>query len=189
MYVQKFDYQVVDIVSTGNNAIRSTEINDPDLVLMDIKIDGEIDGITAAKTIINKLHVPVVYITSYNDEDILRRARLTDHSGFINKPLREVDLRTTINQAVNDSRRQIELQNKKKKLSATELIKTYTLTKSESNLLVKLIKNPDLVATSSESDITVNTLRTHLKHIYRKTDTNSKSELLMKVVNEFDCNF
>jgi two-component system, response regulator PdtaR len=188
MLVQKFDYEVIDIVSAGDHAIRSTRKNNPDLVLMDIKIDGEIDGITAANTIINDFNTPVVYITSYNDKEIMRRARSTSHSGFINKPLREVDLKTTIDFAVNKKPGRGLSQKTKKKLSANELISTFGLTKSESNLVVKLIKNPDLNATSDDFDITINTLRTHLKHIYRKTDANSKAELLMKVVREFDCN-
>ncbi len=188
LLAQKCDYQVIDIVSTGDDAIHSVKKNTPDLVLMDIKLDGLIDGITAAHTIISKLNVPVVYITSYNDDSILQRARLTDHSGFINKPLREVDLRTTINFAVNNSRKKPEDQTKKKKLSVAELVNTLELTKSESHLVLKLINNPDIVAISDESNITINTLRTHLKHIYRKTYTNSKAGLLMKIVNEFDCN-
>jgi len=188
MLVQKFDYEVVDIVSAGAHAISSTEKNNPDLVLMDIKIDGDIDGITAANTIINNYNTPVVYITSYSDKEILRRARLTSHSGFINKPVREVDLKTTIDFAVRKKPEQNVDQQAKEKLSAGALIKTFSLTKSESNLVIKLIKNPDLNATSDDFDITINTLRTHLKHIYRKTDANSKAELLMKVVKEFDCN-
>jgi two-component system, response regulator PdtaR len=188
MLVQKFDYEVVDIVSAGAHAISSTEKNNPDLVLMDIKIDGDIDGITAANTIINNYNTPVVYITSYSDKEILRRARLTSHSGFINKPVREVDLKTTIDFAVRKKPEQNVDQQAKEKLSAEALIKTFSLTKSESNLVIKLIKNPDLNATSDDFDITINTLRTHLKHIYRKTDANSKAELLMKVVKEFDCN-
>ncbi|MBT7951117.1 MAG: response regulator [Gammaproteobacteria bacterium] len=137
MLVKKCDYQVVDVVSTGDSAIQSTKRNMPDLVLMDIKIEGDKDGITTANTIINELHIPVVYITSYNDKDILRRARVTKHSGFINKPLREVDLKTTINLAVNNRRRNEE-KSKQKKLSVPELMHTYGLTKSESNLVIKL---------------------------------------------------
>jgi DNA-binding NarL/FixJ family response regulator len=188
MLVKKCDYQVVDVVSTGEKAIQSTKRNMPDLVLMDIKIEGDKDGITTANTIINELHIPVVYITSYNDKDILRRARVTKHSGFINKPLREVDLKTTIDLAVNKHKKANEETSKKKKLNVIELMNTYGLTKSESKLVIKLIENPDLNTTSDDFDITINTLRTHLKHIYRKTHTNSKAELLMKVINMFDYN-
>jgi two-component system, response regulator PdtaR len=186
MLVKKCDYQVVDVVSTGDSAIQSTKRNMPDLVLMDIKIEGDKDGITTANTIINELHIPVVYITSYSDKDILRRARVTKHSGFINKPLREVDLKTTINLAVSKHKKANEETLIRKKLSVTELMNTYGLTKSESNLVMNLIKNPDLNATSDDFDITINTLRTHLKNIYKKTCTNSKAELLMKIVKEFD---
>ena len=187
MFLEKCDYQVVDVVNSGDNAIRSTAENDPDLVLMDIRLEGEVDGITAADRIISELQVPVVYVTAHNDEEVLDRARGTAHSGFINKPLREVDLRTTINFAVNSKRKKNDGGKVKKTLSVSELMDAYGLTKSESNLVTKLLKNPDLNAISEESYITVNTIRTHLKHIYRKTRTGSKAELLMKVVNEFDC--
>ena len=187
MFLEKCDYQVVDVVNSGDNAIRSTAENDPDLVLMDIRLEGEVDGITAADRIISELDVPVVYVTAHNDEEVLNRARGTAHSGFINKPLREVDLRTTINFAVNSKKKNNGSAKAKRALTVEELMDAYGLTKSESNLVTKLIKNPDLNAISEESYITVNTIRTHLKHIYRKTKTGSKAELLMKVVNEFDC--
>lgn len=185
MYLQNCDYQVVDVVRTGNHAIESAERNSPDLVLMDIKLDGEIDGITAANIIINNLHVPVVYITSFSDEGILKRAQMTNHSGFINKPVREVDLKTTINLAVNNHNNRTS-NPARKKLNLSELASAYNLTKSESKVIIKLLQNPDLAATSDDFDITINTLRTHLKHIYKKTGTNSKAELLMKIVNGFD---
>lgn len=187
MFLEKCNYQVVDVVSSGDRAIRSTVEHDPDLVLMDIRLEGEVDGITAAETIIRDYDIPVVYVTAHNDDDILSRARDTKHSGFINKPLREVDLRTTINFAVSTHRNKKLPDRGKKMLVVSELMDSYGLTKSESHLIVKLLKNPDLNTISRESFITVNTIRTHLKHIYRKTHTSSKAELLMKVVNEFDC--
>lgn len=114
MHLLNEDYQVIDTVDSGQKAIDSVGQHRPDLVLMDIKLRGSIDGITAADTIIEECKTPVVYVTAHSDENILARAQKTRHSGFINKPLREVDLRTTIKLAIEKNTKARETENEKK---------------------------------------------------------------------------
>lgn len=94
--LQKLGYIVPSVASTGEDAISKVEGILPDLVLMDIMLKGEIDGIDAAGEIRKRFNIPVVYLTAYSDEETLQRAKLTEPYGYILKPFEENDLRTTI---------------------------------------------------------------------------------------------
>ncbi len=94
--LQKLGYIVPGVASRGEDAIIKAEGIRPDLVLMDIMLKGEIDGIHAAGEIHKRFNIPVVYLTAYSDEETLYRAKLTEPYGYILKPFEEDDLRTTI---------------------------------------------------------------------------------------------
>ncbi|HEY9669784.1 MAG TPA: ATP-binding protein [Coleofasciculaceae cyanobacterium] len=93
-------YTVVAVVSSGEAAIQSVSETHPDLVLMDIKLKGEVDGIVAAEQIRRQFQVPVVYLTAYTDEETLNRAKVTEPYGYILKPFEARDLGTTIEMAL-----------------------------------------------------------------------------------------
>lgn len=92
-------YDVVGVLSTGEEAIRVAEESEPDLVLMDIVLKGEVDGILAAERIWDALAIPVIYLTAYADEITLARAKVTEPFGYILKPFDERELQTTIEMA------------------------------------------------------------------------------------------
>ncbi len=94
--LQRLNYQVVGIASSGEEAIRKAEETHPAIVLMDIRLNGELDGIQAAEMIWTRLGIPVTYLTAYADENTLERAKATLPFGYILKPFEERDLRTTI---------------------------------------------------------------------------------------------
>lgn len=94
--LQKLGYIVPGVASTGEDAISKAEAILPDLVMMDIMLKGEIDGIHAAGEIKKRFNIPVIYLTAYSDEGTLQRAKLTEPYGYILKPFEEDDLRTAI---------------------------------------------------------------------------------------------
>lgn len=96
-------YVVTSSVATGEDAIRKAETDSPDLVLMDIVLLGEMDGIEAAGQIRALFDIPVVYLTAYADERILERAKLTGPFGYILKPFDDRELRSVIEMAVYKS--------------------------------------------------------------------------------------
>ena len=79
-------YQVSGIVASGKEAIDLVEQTPPDLILMDIRIKGDIDGIKTAEIIQSHHDIPIVYLTAFADEDTLSRARITTPYGYIIKP-------------------------------------------------------------------------------------------------------
>lgn len=92
----KLGYNVTGIVDNGKEAIRQAKKIRPDLVLMDIKLKGEMDGVEAAKEIYTCFNIPVIYLTANADKTTLERAKTAEPFGYIIKPFKERELNTTI---------------------------------------------------------------------------------------------
>lgn len=98
--LKNLGYEMVGRATSGAEAMELVVKNRPDLVLMDINIQGEIDGIETAKMIKKGFSIPVVYVTSHSDGPTLDRARATQPDGFIVKPFEDNDLRIAIELAL-----------------------------------------------------------------------------------------
>ncbi|MEE9594199.1 MAG: PAS domain S-box protein [Candidatus Hydrothermarchaeales archaeon] len=92
----RMGYSVSDAVSSGEDAIKKAEKTRPNLVLMDVKLKGKMDGIQAAEKIRERLDIPVVYLTAYADKKTLERAKVTEPFGYLTKPFDNDKLRSTI---------------------------------------------------------------------------------------------
>ena len=90
--LQNMGYSVTSIASSGEKAIREVEEKIPDLVLMDIVLQGGMDGIETAKQIRSRFDIPILYLTAFSDEKILERAKITEPFGYIIKPFNEREL-------------------------------------------------------------------------------------------------
>jgi PAS domain S-box-containing protein len=111
--LQRLGYEVGAPQRSGADALRSIEAKVPDLVLMDIRLHGPLDGIQTAAQIRQRWDVPVVYLSAHSDEATIARAKETVPHGYLLKPFNERDLRTTIEVALR--KHELEL-----KLSASE---------------------------------------------------------------------
>lgn len=98
--LESFGYEVCHVASSGIEAIRAAESLFPDIVIMDIKIKGALDGIECAQQIRSRIEVPIIYLTSYSDDQLLRRAQATDPFGYIVKPYEATQLKITIEMAL-----------------------------------------------------------------------------------------
>jgi diguanylate cyclase len=96
-----FGYNVVKIVSNGQAAIDFVSLEQPDLVLMDITIKGEIDGIEAASQIKAISNVPIIFLTAYANDETLDRAAETGCYGYLIKPYKEQELHATVKMALS----------------------------------------------------------------------------------------
>jgi CheY-like chemotaxis protein len=94
--LERMGYQVVGLAASAEEAIQKIEATKPELVLMDIHIQGSLDGIDVAEHVITQFDIPVIYLTAYADEPTVGRAKGTLPSGYILKPFDERGLKTTI---------------------------------------------------------------------------------------------
>jgi PAS domain S-box-containing protein len=99
--LETLGYVVVDIADSGTTAIEKAQELRPNLILMDIRLRGEIDGIQAAEQIWDQLQIPVIYVTGHSDQSTVERATLTFPFGYILKPVREQELYVAIQTALN----------------------------------------------------------------------------------------
>jgi signal transduction histidine kinase len=89
-------YEVPAVVHTGEDAVEQAGATRPDLILMDIQLEGDMDGIAAAEQIRDLYQIPVVYLTAYSDDSTLERAKISEPFGYLLKPFEENKLHTTI---------------------------------------------------------------------------------------------
>jgi CheY-like chemotaxis protein len=112
-------YGVPVTVAWGEEAIQQADELRPDLVLMDIHLKGDLDGIEAAQHIRTHLDIPVVFLTAFADEATVQRAKMTDSYGYLVKPFEERELRSTIEMALYKHEMERKLRQSQQWLSAT----------------------------------------------------------------------
>jgi PAS domain S-box-containing protein len=95
----RFGYEVSGIATSGEQALRKIKASQPDLILMDIRIEGSIDGIETATRILRDHQIPIIYTTSSATDEILERARDTKPYGYLIKPFYDRELHATIQMA------------------------------------------------------------------------------------------
>jgi PAS domain S-box-containing protein len=99
-YILDIGYYLAGAVSSGEEAVAIINQKEPDLVLMDINLEGKLDGIESAKSINSSISLPFVYITSSSDYSTIERAKESNAYGYIIKPFNKKDLRATIEMAL-----------------------------------------------------------------------------------------
>lgn len=102
--ILKLQHEVINKVITGANAIKSARELNPDLILMDIQLKDDIDGITAMQEIRETSDVPVIYITGNSDQYNLGRARETNFIDYLVKPIQMSDLKRSIEKAFGNAK-------------------------------------------------------------------------------------
>lgn len=117
--LKKLGYAVPAIVDSGAETIKKAKEFHPDLILMDIILNGDMDGIEASKEIQDLFDIPVVYVTAFADESTLKRAKTTQPFGFILKPFKERELQISIEIALHRHETETRLRKVERMLAIT----------------------------------------------------------------------
>jgi PAS domain S-box-containing protein len=118
-FLERSGYAVAGIFSAGEDLLADFEAKAPDLILMDIKIKGSLDGVETARLVHDRYRTPVVLLTAFADDETIARAKITQPFGYIIKPFEERELKTAIEIALYRAemdRRLIESEERYKKL-------------------------------------------------------------------------
>ncbi len=116
--LERFGFAVVGMAASGAEAIELAEEREPDIILMDIRLEGDMDGIEASKHIRARFAIPVIFLTAYTDERTLERAKEVEPFGYILKPFKERELYTTIDIALYKNRIDKKLRKQERLFSA-----------------------------------------------------------------------
>lgn len=128
--LQDIGYHVSGIALSAEEAIGILDEEPVDLVLLDINIQGERDGIEIGKILNKEYFLPFIYLTSYSDKATLERAKKTNPLAYLVKPINEKDLLTTIEIALSNFQEKISIKNSRSKLKDSIFIKeSYTFYK------------------------------------------------------------
>ena len=100
-------YSVIGVAQCGEDAVQMAYEKSPDLILMDINLQGDMDGVAAAKHIRERRTIPVVFLTAMGDKDTLQRAKITEPLGYVLKPFNERDLYAAIEVALHRYRMEV----------------------------------------------------------------------------------
>lgn len=117
MSLEDMGYEVIDVVSSGEKAIEAAALLKPDLILMDIMLEGEMDGIDTAKHIRQILDTPIVYLTAYSDKRFLNRSKETEPFGYLLKPFKSREVHIVIEIALYKHKMERNLRESQKWLS------------------------------------------------------------------------
>ena len=171
------DYDVAGKAYSSTQALDMLLTRYPDLILLDIAIKGDKDGINIATIIREKYHIPFIFLTSYSDKETLDRAKPTMPYGYIVKPFKDRDLLTAIemgmyrfsseNNTVPIIKENIEQKN------------NVQLTKMEYSILILIWEGKSNKAISEALFISVNTVKTHVKNTFEKFGVRSRNELMV----------
>ncbi|MGK7938420.1 MAG: EAL domain-containing protein [Xenococcaceae cyanobacterium] len=141
--LRKLDYEIIDIVSTGEVAINLVQQTEPDLIFMDIKLKGAIDGIETATQILQLGDIPIIYLTACADEETVERAEHTGCYGYMIKPCKQIELSANIKIVLKKHQ---ELAQAKISISKSNQSRSVTAQESSYNLITQLPNRLDLQA-------------------------------------------
>ena len=96
MQLKNIGYSITDTIPRGEDAVEAIKIDRPDLVLMDINLKGEMDGIETAAKMQEGIPMPIIYLTANNDDAHFERAKTTNPYAFLSKPFKKLDLKHAI---------------------------------------------------------------------------------------------
>lgn len=169
LILNKLGYNVVGHCVSGEEVLAIIEKQQPDIVLMDIMLKGEMTGIDAAKEIRNKYNIPVVFITAYSDEDTINRTSASAPFGYIVKPFKANDLRATIETALARFNEEQQLKKENEmlyKLAKDDGKKSFLFVKTDAKLIKLKIK--DILYIEALKDY-VNIFTMDNKYVIRST--------------------
>ena len=173
-------YSVAGIIHRSDKAIDYLSFHNPDLVLCDISIKGEKDGIEVAQIVRQRKNIPFIFLTSFADRDTLSRAKKVLPYGYIVKPFDEKDLLSAIEVALFKFNQELEaLKITQEKVNS---ITSHDLTEKEYEILMHMVQGDSYESICKYIEVSNNTLKYHLKNIFQKFDAKSKSEILQQIL-------
>jgi len=122
--LERAGYDVAGVVASGEEAIRMADSVNPDLVLMDIRLEGDMDGIEAANEITRRFDIPIIYLTVYADDETLHWAKASGPYGYLLKPVDHKELKSAIEVGLYKHQMERELKKAKRAAEAANRAKT-----------------------------------------------------------------
>jgi DNA-binding NarL/FixJ family response regulator len=180
LYLNNNDFEVSGISYDAEDALEQLRINTPDVVLLDVNLESEKDGIDLALHINEKYQLPFLFVTSYSDRKTIERAKPVKPGGYIVKPFNEKTLLASLQIAISNHAAE---KNHHVTLLLDKLNKHLPkhLTDREFDILQLVFEGNTNTQIAEKLFITANTIKTHLKSIHIKLDANSRLAVINRL--------
>lgn len=168
-------YLVTALVDTGKDALEKARELNPDLVLMDIKLKGAMDGIEAAVRINELMDIPIIYLTGISDDYTLLRAKRTEPSGYIIKPFNKADLHSAIEMALYKYKMENFIKDREELLTTTlKSVSDAVFTIDKNGFITYLNKNMEILTGMPQEEI----LGAHVDEVFTLYDEKHETKTL-----------
>lgn len=181
MYLDNHDYSVAGIAYDPDEALSFLRQSQPDLVLLDVNLESDQDGIDVAERINERYGIPFVFLTSYSDRETLDRAKKTGPSGFIVKPFNEKTLYATIEIALSNHAAQ---RNKHVPVLSADRINqglVTPLSEREFEVMLQIYEGKTNQQITEQLFIAMNTLKKHINNAYFKLDVTGRTGAIARL--------
>jgi len=179
--LEELGYEVCSVCYDSEKAAKELYRCVPDLVMLDITIRGQKDGIQLAE-IINEHHqMPFIYLTSHSDKETLRRAKHTRPRGYIVKPFKESDLASSIEIALYSHGEDLKKKNLEK--SFVDRVSRQPLSEQEYEIFMAMIDGLNNRQIGEALHLSVNTVKTYLKRLFDKLEVHDRVSAVRKVIS------
>ncbi len=179
--LNNIDFTVSAVVYNYDDAIKELERNIPDVVLTDINLGGEKDGIDIGELIDKKYHLPFIFLTSHADRATIDRAKKVKPAGYIVKPFDERDLLVNLEIALYNFAQQNISTQPKLSLSAINKRINKPLSEREFEVLQSIYEGKTNQQMAESLFVSVNTIKTHIANLYLKLEVSSRTAALVKI--------
>ena len=181
IYLDNNDFEVSAIAYDSEEAFQQLKSNTPDAAILDINLESEQDGIDIAAYINKEIQIPFLFLTSYSDKNTLDKAKQVKPSGYIVKPFNEKTLLASLEIAIsnfasekNSAQPGLNIEKINKHLLSPLTEREFEV----AHLAYNGITNSQI---AEQTFISLNTIKTHLKSIYLKTDANTRYGLIVRL--------
>ena len=172
-HLRAFGYQVLGIAHDSERALDLVYTLQPDLVLLDINLDGQKDGIQIAEIIEEKYNIPYLFITALSDLTTLTRVQKLEPLAYIVKPFKEEDLRVSITIGMSNHKRKTE--NNPITLSTINQKALSPLSQKELDILLEIGRGLTNKQIGLKSKLSINTVKWHTQNIYSKLGVSNRT--------------
>ncbi len=172
-YLIELGHQVIDIIHNGDRALDAIHYHTPDLILLDINLEGTKDGIQLAEIIEAKYNMPYIFITALSDNRTLSRIKDLSPVSYIVKPFKEEDLRVSITIGMANHKRKTS--NQELTLDTLNAKLPNALSQKEMDILIEISKGLSNQQIAQQLHLSKNTIKWHTQHIYSKLGVKNRT--------------
>ncbi len=175
------DYEVGNIAYSKEDVLEELTKSKTDLILLDINLDGEQEGIDIAKIIKEKYNIPFIFLTSYSDRATVDLAKATEPCGYIVKPFSEASLFTTIEIALVNFAQRMKASNPLLDLHKINANIVVPLSDREFEVIKLIYDGKTNQQIANELYVTINTIKKHINNAYLKIEASTRSNAIAKL--------